>query len=399
MRPISPTIIATGLIAYLFAATTTLTQARENFSYGGFASFGYLESSQYNFLANTSEGTFEFAELGLNFNWNPLNQLAVVGQLFAFELGPYGNYDPLIDYLHVDYTFSKEFGLRLGRVKRPLGLYNDIQDIDIARTAVLLPNFYDPRFRDYSAAVDGAAIYGSFDTGGKSRIDYTFYGGHRDVEEDGGIAGLAITTTSEVLLDAEMLGTSSTLAYGGQVWFFPGPNGLRLGVGHLVLPDFSYTIAATIPPLFPDPLLAGQRVLFEYENVNLDLSILSFEYFWKDYTLTGEYWTATNELSATQFLGPLAISTEQERDSNDAWALSAAKRWNSLELAFTYTDFPRKGIDRQLSLRYDLTEFWTLKVERHDIEGTISLFNQFGQNPVRDEQNWTLWAAKSTFHF
>ena len=59
-------------------------------------------------------------------------------------------YDLVLDYAQVEYTFSDMFGVRAGRIRRPVGIYNHIQDVDLARTFVLLPQgMYDARWRDF----------------------------------------------------------------------------------------------------------------------------------------------------------------------------------------------------------------------------------------------------------
>ena len=53
----------------------------------GFISQGFLKTTKSNFLApTTKEGTFEFAEVGLNFGINLSEELRVVIQLFTRDL-------------------------------------------------------------------------------------------------------------------------------------------------------------------------------------------------------------------------------------------------------------------------------------------------------------------------
>ena len=48
-----------------------------------------------------------------------------------------------LDYGFIDYTFSNQensqFGIRLGRMKNPLGFYNDTRDVPFTRPSILLP--------------------------------------------------------------------------------------------------------------------------------------------------------------------------------------------------------------------------------------------------------------------
>ena len=57
----------------------------------GFISQGYLKSDQNNFLAETEEGSFQFNEMGLNFNQDVTHDLRIGIQFFSRDLGKNGN--------------------------------------------------------------------------------------------------------------------------------------------------------------------------------------------------------------------------------------------------------------------------------------------------------------------
>ena len=106
----------------------------------GFASQGFLASTDYNYLGdNTTDGSFQFNEVGLNASFSPLNRTRITAQGFMFDLGDVNNNRPFLDYASIEYTFSDAVGVRAGRIRRPGGIYNHIQDVDLARTSVLLP--------------------------------------------------------------------------------------------------------------------------------------------------------------------------------------------------------------------------------------------------------------------
>ena len=109
---------------------------------------------------NPKRGSFEFAEVGINFTKALSDRLRLGVQLFARDLGPIGNYDAKFDWFYLDYRLSDWLGLRAGRVKLPFGLYNEINDVDAARVPILLPqSVYSTRNRDYPAGPDrGRAV-------------------------------------------------------------------------------------------------------------------------------------------------------------------------------------------------------------------------------------------------
>ena len=111
----------------------------------GFVSQGYIKSTANNYLVeSTGGGSFEFSEAGLNFTLQPVDRLSIGIQLFAYNLGTSGNFTMRADWFYLDYHFRDWLGLRAGRVKLVYGLYNDISDIDAARTPILLPSSIYP---------------------------------------------------------------------------------------------------------------------------------------------------------------------------------------------------------------------------------------------------------------
>ena len=69
----------------------------------GFISQGYLVSSYQDFyFAKTSDGTFEFNEIGLNFGTQVTDELRMGIQFLARDLGDFGNDEIYIDYALAD---------------------------------------------------------------------------------------------------------------------------------------------------------------------------------------------------------------------------------------------------------------------------------------------------------
>lgn len=380
---------------------------------GGFISNGYIKSSHYNYLVNSSEGDFDFVELGVNAVWSPLDRTTINGQLFTFELGPYGNYDPLIDYLFVDYSATDTFGIRLGRVKRPNGIYNEIQDIDIARTSILLPMgaMYDPRYRDFGASVDGVSLYGSFYIGNLQSIDYNIYHGEIDLSANGGIAAFALTATSRTLANAQVTEFKGKTNSGAQIWWNTPISGLRTGLSYSYYPDVHLVIDANFPPAYPpNPMLANAPVSSD-TVIDVKSARASLEYFIGQWTLISELENQRYYTHSFQSVAGNTTPTIYESSGIDSWYISATRNLPAnFSAGLTYAEFygsfggqsddnvPHNN-DWQISVRYDATDNWSLKIEYHSIEGTDRLFNQNGQNPILDEKSWTLFAAKSSFSF
>ena len=129
-------IIVSPLEAYELNLGTNLPPV----DFHGFASQGFLATSKYNYLDEDSKnGSFEFMEAGLNVSVNPFPRTRITAQAFMFDIGNIGKYQPVLDYASAEYTFNDYIGIRGGRIRRPQGIYNEVIDVDLARTSILLP--------------------------------------------------------------------------------------------------------------------------------------------------------------------------------------------------------------------------------------------------------------------
>src|SRR5262249_34005020 len=129
-----------------------------------FASQGFLVTTEHDYLAKSKDGSFEMTEVGINFTKPLTNDLRAGMQLFSRKLGATGNYSAKFDWFYLDYRWRDWLGIRAGRVKVPFGLYNEINDVDAGRVAILLPqSVYPISNRDYLLAQSGGELYGRLD--------------------------------------------------------------------------------------------------------------------------------------------------------------------------------------------------------------------------------------------
>src|SRR5262249_40571255 len=68
----------------------------------GFASQGFLASSKYNYLGDTTHGSFRYTEAGINASVNPFARTHITAQGFLFDVGNAGDYKPFLDYASID---------------------------------------------------------------------------------------------------------------------------------------------------------------------------------------------------------------------------------------------------------------------------------------------------------
>src|ERR1700733_13832628 len=148
----------------------------------GFASQGFVYTDDNNWLTmDTSEGSGGFTDFGLNMSTPITDRLRIGAQVYDRNLGQLGQYHPSLDWAFADYRFKSWFGVRGGKVKTALGLYNDTQDQDFLPMFALLPqSVYPTDLRDATIAHLGADIYGKLSLRhGLGVLSYTAYTGHR----------------------------------------------------------------------------------------------------------------------------------------------------------------------------------------------------------------------------
>jgi hypothetical protein len=366
------------------AAELTLPGQLAQLQVHGFISQGFLLTSANDYLAHSSQGSFDFTEIGLNFTLPATDQLTLGVQIFSHALGPIGDYRATLDWYSVDYHWRDWLGFRAGRVKLPFGLYNDSSDIDAARTSILLPqSIYPAQNRDFLLAQTGGELYGYKELGGAGGLDYRLYGGtiFLDVNQQPGSPFAVVDLNVPYVA-------------GGRVLWVPPVEGLRLGGSlqflrletHLLPSGGSSSVAVNIPAM---------------------LWVASLEYTVRDLLFAAEYsrWRVRVESSdPSMFPDSLTFS---ER----AYGLASYHLNSWLQAGAYYSVlFPnvsRRGgsagrqLDAALSLRFDINAYWLVKLEGHYMHGTAGLSPSLnGNRPLSAlTPDWALFTVKTTAYF
>ena len=156
----------------------------------GFASQGFVHTSANNWLTmNTSHvGSGEFTDFGANASVQITDKFRVGAQFYDRKLGELGAWHPSLDWALADYRFKPWLGIRGGKVKTVMGLYNDTQDLDFLHPFVLLPqSIYQTDLRECTIAHTGGDVYGTVHLGKRlGTLSYTGYAGQRQDTEYGG---------------------------------------------------------------------------------------------------------------------------------------------------------------------------------------------------------------------
>jgi len=379
----------------------------------GFVSQGYLHSTGNDFAAGSTDGTFAYNEVGLNISSQVTDRLRVGAQLFAYDLGDYGNNELLIDWAYGDYRHNDLIGARLGRFKLPMGLYNEMLDLDLAFTAVLLPQaVYDARYRELFGGLNGIQLYGILPLGAIGSVEYQIFAGSTNLSNDGYLAE-QFTSSGLGMQAVDSLGVDSIS--GLNLNWRPPVTGLRLNAALLYADDVEVrgSMSQVVAPL----------------TVNLPVSAtidqfiigsLGFEYSADRITLAGEYRVLHGnvdvKVDASQVGG--GIVTDQELSRTDGGYLMAAYRLNDAwEIGSYYGFYWNNRNDRDgdrfadnnqdrfrawqrdlaVTVRWDINPSWIVKIEGHYIDGTAMLPPD--TDPDEWERHWFLFAAKTTLSF
>lgn len=195
----------------------------------GFASQGFVYTGDNNWLTmNTSQGSGAMTDMGLNMSSQLSDKFRAGAQVYDRNLGQLGQWHPSLDWAVADYRFTNWFGIRGGKVKTILGLYNDSQDLDFLRVFALLPQgIYPTDLRDTTIAHAGGDVYGNVPLQHHlGDISYTAYVGHRSDSVYSGYVYLM--TEAEVYLH-----TLGGLQYGEDLRWNTPLKGLTIGASHM----------------------------------------------------------------------------------------------------------------------------------------------------------------------
>jgi hypothetical protein len=130
----------------LVAVLTVLAGPAAAFDYQlhGFAAQGYSLSDGDNYFGDSRHGSANFYELGLNGTLALRPDLLVSAQGLMRRAGRTDTEGLRLDFAQIDYRFlstaDSNAGLRLGRVRKPYGLFNDTRDVVFTRPGITLPD-------------------------------------------------------------------------------------------------------------------------------------------------------------------------------------------------------------------------------------------------------------------
>jgi hypothetical protein len=385
---------------FLFFSSSILAkESLSDWHWGGFLTQGLSLTDSNNFAGRSSEGvSTDFREFAVHATWRATNQLHLAGQVMSRKFGTVDDgklqFDYLLADLNLSSSVSREYGVRVGRVKLPYGFYNETRDVAFTRPSIALPqSIYFNTTRELQLSADGMGIYADFPVA-DMRLDIdlligmprggvnTEYGYFREdlsgrFDDDlGMLSRLALVDGAGEWLVGITLGRFGLL-------YLPGPLG-ELGLGE--------------------------------GDVSIDVAVLGGQYNTESVSMTAEYMLLSVDRSD---LG--GVFEENGKNTSQSYYLQVEYRFaNDWDLMLRYDVFylnknDRKGLDAatrstrpayaQWSKDYTRGVGWraspniTLRAEWHNIQGTGWLAVQDNLGTGVLEKDWNLYLLQASYRF
>lgn len=386
------------------AARLQAIKLPDNVQIHGFATQGYLNTTGNNNVfgnSNQDSGTFGFREVGLNASMQLLPNLLISAQALHRHAGQ-GSQDIRLDYGLIDYRAysgeNSQFGIRLGRIKNPLGFYNETRDVAHTRPSIMLPqSIYFDRSRNLALAADGGHVYSETHT---NKGDFSYQFGVV-MPTIGGASG---TTTEAALLGNDHKGhLTSQVSYIGRGMYEYNGGRVRLAVSGAQM-NVGYHPGADI-------LQAG--------SIRFSPIIFSAQYNAERWSLTSEYAIRHFQFSnfgvpslnlnftgeSYYFQGVYRFTPKWEGVLRyDVLYTNRADR-SGQDYAATHLGSPAYGRyakDVTTGVRWNVTPSFMLAAEHHYVNGTAWLAPLDNPNlsiTGQHSQHWHLFSVLGSYRF
>ena len=342
----------------------------------GFFSQGYVKTDANNWLSmDSSQGGGAMTDMGLNISSQVTDRFRVGAQVYDRNVGQLGQWHPSLDWAVADYRLTNWFGVRAGKVKTTLGLYNDSQDLDFLHVFALLPqSVYPTDLRETTIAHIGGDLYGNLPLRGRlGDVSYTAYAGHRSDSVYSGYPYLLLQWGTH-------LRSLGGLQYGADLRWNAPLRGLVVGISRM---NEDITGRGTFVA-FWDPA-AGVVPYFEsssadwtnqyYAQFNVKRFCMDYEYrrYLRNQVILNGTSRNITDVRGWYVAGTYRLTKKLKIGSyyshyavSDAYgglvlALGQNDMDTSLERNHTY--------DKVVTARLDFNRFWHVKLEGHFMDG------------------------------
>jgi hypothetical protein len=398
----------------LWASFTCAQETRlpESVQIHGFASQAFLKTDDNEYFGDSTDGSFEFYELGINGSWAPRPDLQFSLQLVSRDAGAGDNGSLRVDYGFMDYSFIASatdlWGVRVGRIVNPFGFYNDTRDVAFTRPSILLPqSIYFDSARSLALSSDGIQIYGERRTDAGDFFFQFGYARPRAGDKEFKLAVFRADLPGKLEGALPSMFARAMYESIGGAW--------RFGVS-AVQPRVTYSSR------FPFPSFNAEGQLADLPDGRFEFSALYFsgQYNSDRWSLTGEYALRKTELSDfgpgidDSFTGESYYlqSTYRFAPKWEGFLRYDVLYWDRDDRGGTKWEAARRGPyhsafakDWTAGIRWDVTDNFMLRAEYHNVDGTGWL--PIADNPDLIDRNswdnvsrrWNLFALLASFRF
>lgn len=391
--------ILSALVLFVPSGSALAQGPFENLEVHGFATQGFVKTSANSFFGDSEDGSFDFTELGVNATLEPTPRVRLSGQLLSRNAGEMYSGSPVVDFALADVSLrsTQEGSLAFvaGRIKNPLGLFNETRDVAFTRPGVFLPQvvYYD-KLRNVLMSSDGAG-FRMEQFGDQANVNFYVAAGQPQSDEN----------IDYVYLGRKLSGDFEPkgLSYIGSLLIETPDKGLR----------GSFSIASTSLDFDrkPNDPIGDGRLDFVYW-------IASLQYATEDWTITAEY--MREPIDWDGFEG--SIFNDKSADAEGYYLQAAWRAREDIEFVLRYEEgfadrADRSGKDIEqatwglvpshtqyskiftLGARWDPTPNIMLRAEYQRHNGTFILSSRENPDPSELDPDWDMFSISASYRF
>lgn len=359
----------------LWRAPAAAVDFGEHTQVHGFVSQSLVHTTDNRVGGGSDDGVgMDLRELGLNVSWRPDPDWMLSAQALSRWAGKPDEGGLRLDYGFLNRTLfadgASHLGLRVGKIKNPLGFYNTTRDVAHTRPGAAMPqSIYLDRVRNFYLAAPGVSLYG-LNTLERWEVNWSL-NGFVPVADDVDLENLLLGADWPGHLEGET-------SWLGQLMFDLNGGRWRLGVsaGNV---GVRYQRAGVA-----DPALAGQS--------DLNTWTVSAQKNTSDWSLTAEYSQTHNQGQGYGSVPGLPLA--QRGNTVEAWYVQGTWRITPTWAAHLRRDVLYIDKDDQ-----DGSRFYQLSLDPLNSPIPLPPHMMFGKGWTlglrHDMGNWSIWGEWS----
>jgi len=368
----------------------------ENIQLHGFLTQGAFYTSKNNYMGNSHDKvSFDQTEIGLNIFWQAHAKIDFSAQGLYRRAGAVETGALRTDYAMMNINlFNNEnnnFGVRLGRIKNPIGLYNETRDVAFTTPSILLPqSIYLERSRSLFLSSDGVQLHSRHQLGpGWLSVKLNYGKMQNDNDE---LKNMTLGTMAPGKLETE------DASFLGQIKYNFQSDKYILALSYV-------DVTLDYKPGSSDFLNAGSAQFTPY--------ILSAQFNGEKIGLTGEYYYSYNKF---RDFGVIPDTSPVSENWYIQGSYRLSHKWQSIiRYDVNYLDKDNRtgsnleqanlpahmGFtkDWMIGLRWDITPSIMIRGEYHNINGTSWLPSADNPDRSKTKQYWDLFSIQASYRF